>query len=365
MPPIAIASRPVTSLLERAFSATACAMTVVQRRRSGFRRSTDYERQLKTCHVNSSHHYVSGLDRCPWCRLEAATGAVLFSFFIKHAPTSVADVASLWARIVAIPNPGPPPLLSDWSRIVASNEAIAYGRSRKTRKFFGYGGFIALLIVLFLGAPAAFILWFFVGYIGWSAIGKIVSSDVEDRKYRDAVRSAEDRYNSIKARWDQDATHQRFAAHLRQLEHERDQLRESPNVRRRRYEELENARERAQRRRYLEQIEIEDATIPGIGPSRKAMLASYNIETAWDVNETHIMRVPGFGPSLTRELLKWRRGIEAKFRFDPSKGVDPRASRRWTATSPTRNESWNTIFPMGPKPDANPRSHTSGSLQRI
>jgi DNA-binding helix-hairpin-helix protein with protein kinase domain len=27
---------------------------------------------------------------------------------------------------------------------------------------------------------------------------------------------------------------------------------------------------------------------------------------------------------LTRELLKWRRGIEAKFRFDPSKGVDPR-----------------------------------------
>ena len=323
-PPIVIASRPVTSLLERAFSRDGVRDGGRPAAKEWISTLDGLERQLETCHVNSSHNYVSGLDRCPWCRLEAATGAVLFSFFIKHAPTSVADVASLWARIVAIPNPGPPPLLSDWSRIAASNEAMAYGRSRKTRNFFGYGGLIALLIVLFLGAPAAFMLWLFVGYIGWSAIGKFVSSDVEDIKYRDVVRSAEDRYKSVKARWDQDATDQRFATHLRQLEHERDQLRELPNVRRRRYQELENARERDQRRRYLEQIEIEDATIPSIGPSRKAMLASYNIETAWDVNETQIMRVPGFGPALTGELLKWRRGVEAKFRFDPSKGVDPR-----------------------------------------
>ena len=43
-----------------------------------------------------------------------------------------------------------------------------------------------------------------------------------------------------------------------------------------------------------------------------------------------IMRAAGIiffayiGPALTGELLKWRRGVEAKFRFDPSKGVDPR-----------------------------------------
>jgi len=33
---------------------------------------------------------------------------------------------------------------------------------------------------------------------------------------------------------------------------------------------------------------------------------------------------PDAGPSLTRELLSWRRTVEAKFRFDPTKGVDPR-----------------------------------------
>ncbi len=326
VPPIAIASQPVTLLLERAFSRAGAHDDGRPAAVEWISALDGLERHLKSCHVNASHHYIAGLDHCPWCRLEAATGAVLFSFFIKNAASAagVADIASLWARIVAIPNPGPPPLLSDWSRIAASNVAVAHGQKKKVRNFIRYCGFIALLIVLIIAAPAGFMLWIFVGYAGWNAIGKSASSDVEDSKYRDALRSAEDRFKSIKARWDQDATDQRFGTHLRQLEHERDQLRELPNVRRRRYQELENARERDQRRRYLEQIEIESATIPSVGSSRKAMLASYNIETAWDINETHIMRVPGFGPALTGELLKWRRGVEAKFRFDPTKGIDPR-----------------------------------------
>ena len=54
------------------------------------------------------------------------------------------------------------------------------------------------------------------------------------------------------------------------------------------------------------------------------MLASYNIETACDLNEKQISRVPGFGPVLTRDLMAWRKAVETKFRFDPSKGVDPR-----------------------------------------
>ncbi len=325
VPPIAIASQSVTSLIERAFSRAGAHDGGRPAAKEWISALDGLERQIKSCHVNSSHHYVVGLDHCPWCRLEAATGAVLFSIFIKNAASAgVVDIASVWTRIVAVPNPGPIPSLSDWNRIVASKEAVAQGRGRKARSLVGYVAYVGILIVLFLGLPGAFLLWLFVGYAGWGALQRFVSSDVEDSKYRDAVRSAEDRFKSVKSRWDQEASDQRFVTHLRQLEHERDQLHELPNVRRRRYQELENARERDQRRRYLEQIEIEDASIPGVGPSRKAMLASYNIETAWDVNEAPIMRVPGFGPALTGELLKWRRGVEAKFRFDASKGVDPR-----------------------------------------
>ena len=33
--------------------------------------------------------------------------------------------------------------------------------------------------------------------------------------------------------------------------------------------------------------------------------------------------MPGFGPSRTSDLMAWRASIEAQFRFDASKGVDP------------------------------------------
>lgn len=278
----------------------------------------------KDLRVNSSHYYADGLDHCPWCRLEAATGVVLFSFVIRSAPAAVGDIASAWVRIVAVPDPGPAPALSEWSHIAPSSEAVAAGRSRAARKLLIYGVFFALLAVLVIAAPAGILLWIIGAFVGWGAVSSLASTDTSNGHFRDGLRIAGDRFRTLKARWDQDATNGRFTTQRRQLEHERRQLHDLPNVRRRRYQELENARERDQRRRFLEGVEIENAKIPGIGPSRKAMLASYNIETAWDVDERQVAKVPGFGPALTRELVYWRRGVEARFRFDATKGVDPR-----------------------------------------
>src|SRR5205807_2408713 len=33
---------------------------------------------------------------------------------------------------------------------------------------------------------------------------------------------------------------------------------------------------------------------------------------------------PGFGPKRVERLMKWRQSIAAKFRFDPTKPIDPR-----------------------------------------
>ncbi len=54
------------------------------------------------------------------------------------------------------------------------------------------------------------------------------------------------------------------------------------------------------------------------------MLESYNVETAWDITDRNVARVPGFGPALTMKLKNWRQSVERRFRYDPSKGVDPR-----------------------------------------
>ena len=43
-----------------------------------------------------------------------------------------------------------------------------------------------------------------------------------------------------------------------------------------------------------------------------------------NVSSTSILAIPGFGESLTNELLRWRKHHEANFRFNPNEPVDPR-----------------------------------------
>ncbi len=72
---------------------------------------------------------------------------------------------------------------------------------------------------------------------------------------------------------------------------------------------------------FLQQYFISDQTISDIGPTRKATLASFGIETAFDVEENAILQVPGFGPKLTGRLLQWRQEIERQFVFNPTVGI--------------------------------------------
>jgi DNA-binding helix-hairpin-helix protein with protein kinase domain len=76
-------------------------------------------------------------------------------------------------------------------------------------------------------------------------------------------------------------------------------------------------------RSYLSSRRIEHASIQDIGPSRKATLRSYGIESAADVDRRTIRRIDGFGDSLTARLCAWRSSVEQGFRFDPSKNITP------------------------------------------
>ena len=44
---------------------------------------------------------------------------------------------------------------------------------------------------------------------------------------------------------------------------------------------------------------------------------------ALDVTEERVGAVDGFGPARTSGLVGWQRSVEAKFRFDPNKALDP------------------------------------------
>lgn len=90
-------------------------------------------------------------------------------------------------------------------------------------------------------------------------------------------------------------------------------------------ERLEQTRRTEQRKNFLERHFIKDYEIDGIGRGRRATLLSYGIETFDDVTQRAVDQVPGFGPALTSALVALRMRIEAQFRFDPTKGVNPAA----------------------------------------
>ena len=116
--------------------------------------------------------------------------------------------------------------------------------------------------------------------------------------------------------------------HLQSFESKRQQLAEAKS----RYEGLKSSRDaeysqlqsHAQERQlddYLERCFISNSKIRGVGPSRLVALESYGIETAADITYDRVNAVPGFGPTLTEEMVLWRRIMEARFKFDPSKGA--------------------------------------------
>jgi DNA-binding helix-hairpin-helix protein with protein kinase domain len=283
------------------------------------------ETQLKKCGAVSSHYYFNGLSDCPWCRFEAATGAILFNAPSYTVPGgSLFDLAGVWARIVAVDSPGaapPEPNKDAFGSFKPSSEAASLGRA-SIGKAFGVFAVVALGLTLLFAFPGGWVLWFFLGISMISGIAQSNPNRQKIMEFEAKHRTAESFYRTNKQRWDREAGDVGFKAKLSELESVRQKWKDLPMVRQQRLQQLQREVEKQQLARFLEKFTIDQATIPGIGASRKAVLQSYNIETAFDIS--HRMAVPGFGPALKEKLMDWRRDVERKFVFNSSKGVDAR-----------------------------------------
>jgi len=69
---------------------------------------------------------------------------------------------------------------------------------------------------------------------------------------------------------------------------------------------------------------IANAKIPKIGSARKAVLRSFGIETAADIDRRRISGIQGFGPTLVSSLMGWQQALVARFVFNPNEPINPR-----------------------------------------
>lgn len=282
------------------------------------------ESTLRLCARANWHHYPQHLSACPWCAIEVQTGVRLFGqrIFVDRQFGTI-DVAALWQAIAAVPVPGPDPVLPSerpWQPppgIVSRNVANAL------RKVVGLAlimsGLVACNSLPKQGGPLWALISYFVAFVVWPRVPAEKRAETE-RAHRTATVEWESNVN----RWGREAHQALFIAKLQELEKVRSELADLPKSRQQGLAKIQAEREMRQLQRYLDRFRIDRADISGIGPSRTSMLASYGIETATDVGRRAINQIPGFGQVLTSELLKWRKGHEQNFRFNPNEPIDRR-----------------------------------------
>lgn len=257
---------------------------------------------LRQCSIASWHHYPSGLGACPWCAVETQTSVRLFGIPVPKLGGHV-DLEELWKSIIAIPLPGNDPVLpSERPWKAPPGVEVPSSAPKYIRLFLGIcmicSGFVMCAATATNG-------WLWV--LALFVLAIIVWPRVSDEKRSAAERAytvADAEWQAVLGRWKREASQEAFKTKVKDLESARAQLTDIPNERRRRMEMLEADRENVQRRRYLDRFRIDRAGINKIGPSRTAMLASYGIETANDIDAYKIRQIPGFGDVLTSELSK-------------------------------------------------------------
>jgi DNA-binding helix-hairpin-helix protein with protein kinase domain len=320
-PPLSIVGDDVACLFERAFARDA---TLGGRPEASTWASAleALEKRTKQCGVHPSHWYLSNLQSCPWCRMEGETGVSLFPWIAQQTGTTF-NLEILWAQIRAIPHPGPAPSFQSISP-KPSEAAINLKGWNSQRKLLAACVAVLPFAVLLLGAKIP-VFWIFVA----SAAAFAIVNHLGDRSRElNELRRKKDAETTdwarVKREWQTRAGSQAFDAKRSELEQLTRELYQLTNVRLRKLEELKARQQQLQMEEFLDRFEIDRATIPNIGPGRKQTLSSYGIETAADITEMQLAKVPGFGPVLCTKLTDWRASIEARFRFDPARQIDPR-----------------------------------------
>lgn len=321
--PPSAASPQVAALWERAFGSAGVAASGRPSAQEWVRVLSELEKHFARCNVQSSHYYFAGHGSCPWCPIEKA-GVALFGIPVGTVARPMGgpfNMDAVWRDILALAVPALP-ALSGLPQATPSASAQAIGKRREVWRTTAFG-MAALIVVLGLVLDSSlFLIWVIIACV----IGPWVNSrgGVDRSPFLTAEREAKSKYDDLSRRWNREDGTQSYNSKKAELSALREEWVGLPALRKQRFEQLVANRQRHALRAFLDQHEIERAKIPGIGAGKKAMLESFNIETAADINPHAVMQVPGFGPALTEKLMRWRRGIERNFRFDPQSAIDPR-----------------------------------------
>jgi DNA-binding helix-hairpin-helix protein with protein kinase domain len=279
--------------------------------------------RLKKCSASSMHVHPDHLGSCPWCALEKQGVVYFVDLGATFTPTSSGFVLTqTWGLIQAVPAPPPLSVPAPGNFKVTAKALPAGIPGEGTVTFYRFV-VVAFAIAFVFAAPKA---WFFAllgGWFGWAMAGDAGSSAraAERSSRQSALEAARQEYERLMGRAKKEAGPEGFHARKAELARMKDELEALPRAEQEELNQLHATAQERQKQKFLNTCFIDRATIPGVGPARKAALRSFGIETAADVTKGQVMQVRGFGESLTRAVLDWKRSCERQFQFNPAAAV--------------------------------------------
>lgn len=293
------------------------------------------EGMLSRCGTDSTHYYPSTAKQCPWCRMQAATGAVLFvstvaAFVPSTTGVSSFDIDRAWSTFKGIVLPDPNNVLPKLPVFNASPSAEALSARQGSWKYKLLGvSIVAVAIVLWIFLPGAAFLW--LGALIY-ALGQFGKDDFNPSDWQRRFRDIESEWDSVLTQWRKSLGAVEAVRLQLSLEASLIEYRGLNEAKSKALVRIGGERHSRQLHDYLDNFLIRRATISGIGPAKTTMLASYGIESAADINKDAVLNIPGFGPATADKLLDWKRKLESKFVYNPSPNQADVAARAQVET---------------------------------
>src|SRR5262245_25620578 len=162
----------------------------------------EYEQSLRVCSTEKLHHYSSAAKNCPWCRMEARFGVILFVPSYRNYTGPVPefdpgaagfDLARLWTQIESIKIPSRTQLAPTLAGGTAqpSAEARAAKFKQESYKVASYVAFVVGGLVL-ISAPKFWLM----------SLGLVVAGFVLRSKEVDLSSTLRQRYITTESQWD-------------------------------------------------------------------------------------------------------------------------------------------------------------------
>jgi DNA-binding helix-hairpin-helix protein with protein kinase domain len=317
-----IVTQQVAAFFEEAFSEAASKGGRRPKAREWVQALEQLKTQLRACPTEPVHKYFGGLSSCPWCALEQRSGNLFFIRVVFAQPVGGPfDLNRVWSIILSVAPPGNAPTI-DLNSFKATPKPLPKSlRDAKRNQVIKRILSVAMVIGTFALNPSGgvYLIVFIVACVLF--FSKV--NDSAEKKARGSARDlAESKWQEAERRWKRDGGDGLFQSRVQELKNLKSRYENLNSEYAKEKQGLQSAVRQRQLHKFLDGFFIEGHKIQGIGPGRKAALASFGIETAADIDHHKIIQISGFGEGLTRELTNWRSSLERKFVFDPSKGID-------------------------------------------